>query len=326
MHRLRRGQHSAKEARAGYRGRSLSRGGKSAGVSAGLHQHQTSVSHCRKSLAQSGGRRSALVAREILLGRSDADEDRDHHSRNPAGRGMTEAAGVPAAAPSKQSRTSYRGYLYIAAAAFSWGVCASLGRAAFTGRLLPGSGIQEISPLILAQCRTTFSFLAIALVLIPRRGWAKLRLPWADFAKIFVLGTAGVAASNYFYYLAIQRTNVATAIIVQYTAPVWVLLYMVGRGRERPTTAKLTSVFLALIGIALVIGLFGKGKLQLDGLGVIAALIAAFSFAYYNVGAHSILERYDRWIVLLYTTLAAAAFWLVVNPPNRIAAAHYSSA
>ena len=239
---------------------------------------------------------------------------------------MNEAAGVPAVAPSKQARTSYRGYLYIAAATFSWGVCATLGRAAFTGRLLPGSGIQEINPLILAQCRTTFSFLAIAMVLIPRRGWANLRLPWADVAKIFVLGTAGVAASNYFYYLAIQRTNVATAIIVQYTAPVWVLLYMVGRGRERPTVAKLTSVFLALFGIALVIGLFGKGKLQLDGLGLTAALIAAFSFAYYNVGAHSILERYDRWIVLLYTTLAAAAFWLIVNPPNRIAAAHYSSA
>jgi len=39
-----------------------------------------------------------------------------------------------------------------------------------------------------------------------------------------VLGTLGVAASNYFYYIAIQKTSVAIAIIVQYTAPVWVLL------------------------------------------------------------------------------------------------------
>jgi len=40
----------------------------------------------------------------------------------------------------------------------------------------------------------------------------------------------GVAVSNYFYYVAIQKTNVATAIILQYTAPVWVLLYVVARG------------------------------------------------------------------------------------------------
>ncbi len=152
-----------------------------------------------------------------------------------------------------------------------------------------------------------------------------MRLPWPDVVRMFLLGVGGVAASNYFYYLAIQRTNVATAIIVQYTAPVWVLLYMVARGAERPTFSKISSVFLALTGIALVIGLFGPGKLQLDTLGVSAALIAAFAFAFYNIGGHSILTRYDHWTVLLYTTLAASLFWMAANPPSRILAAHYSS-
>jgi drug/metabolite transporter (DMT)-like permease len=239
---------------------------------------------------------------------------------------MIDAASSGAAAEPRKVSSSYRGYLYIAAATFSWGVCATLGRAAFTGRLLPDAGIKDINPLILSQCRTTFSFLAIVLVLLPRRGWVRLRLPWSDVARIFVLGTAGVAASNYFYYLAIQRTNVATAIIVQYTAPVWVLLYMVARGSERLTLSKLGSVFLALFGIALVIGLFGQGKLQLDPIGMTAALIAAFSYSYYNVGGHEVLSRHDRWTVLLYTTMAAATFWIVVNPPNRILAAHYSAA
>lgn len=236
---------------------------------------------------------------------------------------MPEAATIPSRGI---VRHSYRGYFYIAAAAFAWGISATLGRAAFTGRLLPGAGIAKIDPLILSQCRTTFSFLALLLILAPRRGLNGLRLPWKDVARIFVLGLAGVAASNYFYYLAIQRTNVATAIIVQYTAPVWVLLYMVARGKERPTPAKIVSVLMALLGIALVIGLFGKGGLQVDALGLIAAMIAAFSFSFYNIGGHSILERLDRWTVLFYTTLAASLFWLFINPPARIAAAHYSAA
>jgi drug/metabolite transporter (DMT)-like permease len=235
---------------------------------------------------------------------------------------MTDTA--VASEPKRQS--SYRGYVYIAAATFSWGICATLGRAAFTGRLFPGTGIQNIDPLILSQCRTTFSFLVVLAVLLPRRGWKQLRLPWPEVRRIVLLGLAGVAASNYFYYLAIQRTNVATAIIVQYTAPMWVLLYMVWRGAERLTRAKIGSVFLALFGIALVIGLFGKRRLQLDGLGVTAALIAAVSYAFYNIAGHSILERHDRWTVLLYTTMAASLFWIVVNPPNKIFAAHYSAA
>jgi drug/metabolite transporter, DME family len=233
---------------------------------------------------------------------------------------------VNAAAPDPTSPSHpNRGYFYIAASAVFWGISATLGRAAFTGRLLPNSDIRSVNPLILSQARTTFSFLAVLLVLLPVRGWKRLRLPLADLGRLLLLGLGGVAASNYFYYVAIQRTNVATAIIVQYTAPVWVLLYMAVRGVEKPTLAKITAVFLAIAGIALVIGLFGQGRPHLDLIGVGASLIAAFSFAYYNIGGHSILARYDRWTVLLYTTFAAAAFWMAINPPTKIAAAHYSA-
>lgn len=226
---------------------------------------------------------------------------------------------------SRKSSESYRGYIYIGAAAVFWGISASLGRAAFTGRLLsPASGIDRVSPLVLAQARTTFSFIVVLLGLVASRGWRALALSGRDLVRLTILGLAGVAASNYFYYLAIQRTNVATAIIVQYTAPVWVLLYMILRGKERATAAKMVSVVLALLGIALVIGLFGKAQLQLDAVGIIAALLAAFSFSYYNIDGHSILVQHDRWIVLLYTTLAAALFWMTINPPGKIIAARYS--
>src|SRR5438552_4126066 len=220
----------------------------------------------------------------------------------------------------RKSPSPIRGYLYIATAAFLWGVAATLGRAAFTGRLLPGGeALRPIDPLILSQSRTTFSFLIFLPVLGLYRGWRQLRLPRADLGRIFLLGTLGVAASNYFYYLAIQRTNVATAIILQYTAPIWVLLYAVFRGIQRATWQRIAGVALALAGIALVIGIFGSGGFKLDRIGVIAALLAAFSFAFYNIGGHSILARYDRWTVLLYVTCSASLFWILVNSPWKIA-------
>jgi DME family drug/metabolite transporter len=219
-----------------------------------------------------------------------------------------------------------RGYLYIASAAFLWGVAAALGRAAFTGRLLPrGQTLRPIDPLILSQSRATFSFIVLLFALVLLRGWKRLRLPLADFRRMFVLGILGVAASNYLYYLAIQRTNVATAIILQYTAPILVLLYTVARGLQKPTMQRVGAVALAVTGIALVIGIFGSGGFRLDAIGVFAALGAAFSFAFYNVGGHSILARNDRWTVLLYVILSASLFWMVVNPPWKIAAAHYSA-
>jgi drug/metabolite transporter (DMT)-like permease len=213
-------------------------------------------------------------------------------------------------------------------------VSAALGRAVFTGKLpLTGAAPHPnpIDPLILSQTRTTFSLLVMLLLLVGSRGWRRIKMPVRDLAYCFLLGTFGVAVSNYFYYVAIQRTNVATAIIVQYTAPVWVLLYVVARRQQKLSLQKVVAVALAIIGIALVIGILGTRSnhaqpLRLDSYGLFAALLASFSFAFYNVGGHRILARYDRWRVLVWTLAAAAAFWLIVNPPWKIAAAHYAPA
>ena len=220
----------------------------------------------------------------------------------------------------------FRGYLYIAAAAFCWGLSATLGKAVFTGRLLGGEGIGRLDPVILSQARTTFSVLVLAPALLAWRGRAALTMTRRDALRCMLLGATGIAGSNFFYYYAIERTTVATAIILQYTAPVWVLLYMVARRLDRPTPARIGGVAMAVAGSALAIGMFGRSEFRADLLGVAAALGAAFSFALYNVGGRFLLERQDRWKVVTYTLLGCSLFWLVVNPPWKVAAAGYSGA
>ena len=217
-----------------------------------------------------------------------------------------------------------RGYFYIGSAALFWGISATLGRAAFTGHLLKGgAALGVIDPLIISQSRVTLSLFVLLPLLIARRGASALKVPARDLVQFFLLGVLGVAASNYLYYLSIQRTNVATAIILQYTAPVWVLVYTVVRGQQRPSWRRSMAVGLAVIGCALAVGLVGSGGFRMDPIGVVAALLAAFSFAFYNVGGHKVLARYDRWKVLLWVLVGTAGFWLLVNPPWKIAAAHY---
>jgi drug/metabolite transporter, DME family len=207
-------------------------------------------------------------------------------------------------------------------------VSASLGRAVFTGKLaLSGEAEHPIDPVILSQMRTSFSLLVLLPVLVGRRGWQRIKLPTADLVQCLLIGVLGVAASNYFYYFAIQKTSVAIAIIVQYTAPVWVLLYVVARGQQKLSLQKLSAVGTAVAGISLTIGIVGAksaSPLRLDRCGLLAALLASFSFAFYNVGGHRILARYDRWRVLIWTLISASVFWLFVNPPWKLMASHYT--
>ncbi len=194
---------------------------------------------------------------------------------------------------------------------------------------MSGEAAHPIDPVILSQTRTSFSLLVLLPLLVGRRGWQRIKLPTPDLIQCLVLGVLGVAASNYFYYVAIQRTSVAIAIIVQYTAPVWVLLYVVARGQQKLSLQKVAAVGVALAGIALTIGIVGVQSaraLHLDRWGFFAALIASFSFAFYNVGGHRLLVRYDRWRVLIWTLVSAALVWLFLNPPWKVIAAHYSPA
>lgn len=209
-----------------------------------------------------------------------------------------------------------RGYLFIAGATLCWGVSATLGRAVFTGRLLGGHALEPISPLILAQCRTTLSLLVLAPILLARRGSKLIKSNRRDAISLILIGVIGVAGSNYFYYYAIQLTNVATAIVLQYTAPVWVLLYMVARRLQRATAQRVIAVFMALFGIALITGII-QGQLRISMVGLIGAELAAVAFAYYNLFIPPLLERHDRWKVLVWMLFWSAAFWQLINPPWR---------
>ena len=136
-----------------------------------------------------------------------------------------------------------------------------------------------------------------------------------------------------FYYFAIQKTSVATAIVLQYVAPVWVLLYMLARRLQRPTMRRVSGVVLAVLGCGLAVGEVAARRgfpwlvisgIRFNTLGVVAAELAAISFAFYNVYGQHLLQIYQRWTVLVYSLLGAAVFWQLVNPPWKIIAQHYS--
>ncbi|HEY6971429.1 MAG TPA: EamA family transporter, partial [Candidatus Angelobacter sp.] len=202
-----------------------------------------------------------------------------------------------------------------------WGAAATFGKLVFTGRLFAGPSF--ITPVMLTQARTTFAAILLSAFLLLRNDPGMFKLNRRDLGLCALTGTLGLAGSNFFYYWAIQKTTVAVAITVQYTAPIWVLLFMVARKRQSPTLLRLFTVLLALAGVALVIGLFSS-QIKLNALGVAAALLAAFSFSFYNIAGQGLVARNHPLKIMNYTLLSSAVLWLIVNPPWKILERHYT--
>jgi drug/metabolite transporter (DMT)-like permease len=219
-------------------------------------------------------------------------------------------------------RHPVRGYLLISAATLCWGGAANFGKAVFSGRLFAGQ--EPISPLVLTQARTTIAALVLGIFLLLWKGPRRLRMTARDLRLCAFIAVFGLAGSNFFYYWAVQKTAVAIAITVQYTAPVWVLLFMVARRRQKATLGRVAAVLLALSGVALASGVFSP-DVHVSRMGVLAALLAAFSFSVYTIGAQDLVARNHPLHVMCYALLSSALLWLCVNPPWRLLRQHYSA-
>jgi drug/metabolite transporter (DMT)-like permease len=224
--------------------------------------------------------------------------------------------------PATEHTHPWRGYFLVAAATLCWGGAAAAGKAVFSGKL--SAGTATISPLALTQARATFTVLLLGAFLLLRYGKSFFRISRHDLLWCALAGTLGTASSNYFYYLAVKESTVAIAITLQYTAPVWVLLTMVLSGREEPSLRRAGAVTLAILGIAVSIGLF-QHREGLNVVGAGAAMLASFAFAFYNIVAPGLVRRNHPLKVMFYTLLSAAILWIVVNPPWRLLAQHYNA-
>ncbi len=185
---------------------------------------------------------------------------------------------------------------------------------------------EPISPLVLAQTRTTFSFLLFAPLLALTGNRSYFRISRRSIGLALVLGMFGVAGSNFLYYYGIQKTSVGTAIVLQYLAPLWVLLYMLARKQQRATTTRVVGVLLAVLGIALVIGIGGSSPIRVHPLGFAAAILAGVSFAIYNVGGSVLLKEISAISLMLYAMLGAATLWAIIHPPWALARMPFTAA
>ncbi|MGH2498482.1 MAG: EamA family transporter, partial [Candidatus Limnocylindria bacterium] len=195
------------------------------------------------------------------------------------------------------------GYGFALAAAALFGIGGIIAKLAFATGLLPSE---------LAELRVLFAFLVLVAVVAAWRP-ADLRLRRADLPLVAFFGVAGLGGVQWSYYEAIQRLPLGIALVIQYTAPLLILLYWRARGRR--VGARLwVAGLLALAGCYLVVGAYDRALLALNAAGTAFALLSAVIFALYFLLAERILTRYTVWTLLVYGFGFALLAWAVVRP------------
>ena len=205
-----------------------------------------------------------------------------------------------------RSNYAYQGFFLLLIAVAFWGMSAPVGKYLIVNRF---------DTLAITQTRTSLAFVLLAIYFVAKDR-KMFRVQFNDLWKLAVLGVVGLATTNFTYYFTIKESTVATAILLQYSAPVWVLLYSVWVTKEDKldwTTA--LSLIVALAGCYFAVTSGSLQNISLKGWALLTGPLSAFTFAYQVIATKYMVKRYSVWTVLLYMFGFATIFWLFINPP-----------
>ena len=175
-----------------------------------------------------------------------------------------------------------------------------------------------VDPVALSGARACLAFVVTMAFLVPfGRGRLKVRL--RDLWFLAAFGVFSLAMVHFTYFQTIQLTDVATAILLEYLAPILVLVASVLFLGERFTWALPAGVGLSVLGCALMVGAIGGKGLVVTPAGLAWGLASAFFFALYTLMGKYASRRFSPWTLLAYGLGAASLFWIaVMGGPGRI--------
>lgn len=160
--------------------------------------------------------------------------------------------------------------LYIVIACIFWG-----GSCIFVNALAPFgfSSVQMVSMrgLVAALGMSVFSFLT------------NRKLFKASLKEILLFVCSGLSmfGTASCYYISMQVSSVSMAVVLMYTAPVFVMVYSVLFFGERLTKMKLFALIGMLVGCCLVSGVVGG--VTINVLGVVTGLASGIFYSAYNI-------------------------------------------
>jgi drug/metabolite transporter (DMT)-like permease len=211
-------------------------------------------------------------------------------------------------------RSPRLGYALAAIAAALWGLNGSL------ARFLLDDGVSSAR---LAELRSVVTAAVLLAVLVAVRRPA-LRVQRADLPRYVLLGLAGLALNTILYFVAIDRLQIGVALVLQYLAPLWVLLWLRVAHRRRLPPGVWAAAALSLVGCVFVVRAYRPGGLDLGG--VAAAVGSGLAYATYLFTSERAGHRHGPETTLLYGFAVASILWLAVEPAWSFPFARFDSA
>lgn len=218
---------------------------------------------------------------------------------------------MPTANPLTTNYSPTKGYIAAMAAAVIWGVNGTMMQFLVTDRAI------NIEWLICLRLLVPGIILLIMAWMSPRVGAQKLLSIWRHRKDVIALliFSIGLMGVQYTFIAAIKASNAATAVVIQFTAPVLVVVYYALKKRTWPAAKQWLAILLALLGTFFLVTKGNIYQIALSGAAVGWGLASSFALAFYSVQPIRLLKEYSAFTVTGWGMLIGAVWMSFFHTP-----------
>lgn len=198
-------------------------------------------------------------------------------------------------------------YLSIISGACLWGLIALF------FKFLSACGFSPLQVVTLRVLVAALMMTAIILKIDP--GLLKIR--WRDSWLFIGTGLLSLVFFNYCYFRAIDGSSISIAVLLLYTAPVFVMLLSLILFGEKFTGRKMLALLATFCGCGLITGIFAS-KLALTAEAFAFGLASGFGYALYSIFGKLALRRYSTLTITAYTFYFATLGALPLADPQQL--------
>ena len=175
-------------------------------------------------------------------------------------------------------------------------------------KLVLEAGVSSLQLVLLRSVGAAVCLFALVAATRP----AALRVSRRELLFFAAYGVTGIALCQWFYFVAIERLPVAVALLLEYTAPLLVALWVRFVRNESVRPRIWAALTLSLAGLTLVTRAWTG--VEFDTVGVLAGLGAAAALASYYLLGERGLGRRDPLSLTAWTFGFCSLLWSVVQP------------
>jgi Predicted permease, DMT superfamily len=141
---------------------------------------------------------------------------------------------------------------------------------------------------------------------------------WADKPSrggLLIFGIFGMIGAQYTYFEAVAAGNAATATLLQYLNPAIIIIYLLIKGRRKPSRKEVSAIFLAMAGVFLIVTKGHPDQLSIAPAALFWGILSAFGGAIYSMQPAGLLKKWGAAVVVGWGMVIGGVIMCFFYPP-----------